>query len=843
MNESLIVEAESMSLDTYFVTGNDSASAGQSIILSAGFPADTGTASFDFAGISGEYDIAVRYFDHKNGSGQLELEQNNNILDSWNLDRNFYDFNADEIAIETRTVATGVEVNQGDSFTLTGREYWFEGVEVDYVEFIPVNSEPSVLALGESILTTDEGAGEINIPVVRTGNLAETVSLDFQTFAETAVAGEDFTAQEGTLTFEPGETTKNITIAIADDQIVESAETFSITIDNVAGNGTLDAPRTARITIEDNETPVDAVLLVESDGNTTTAEAGLQDSYNITLGRQPNSNVTVNLTPDDQLTVDAASLTFTPDNWDVPQTVNVGAIDDDLVEGEHQGVVSHSVTSEDSSFDGFALSDVVVNIQDNDSDSGGNSGTFVLETLASGYDDPTAIDWTPSGDKVFVAQQNGVVELIDNGVQADVPFIDISAQVNDTRDRGLLGLAVHPDFPNQPYVYLAFTYDPPEVFENSGLAGSDQRGNRPSRVIRVEADPNTNFTTAIPGSEFIIAGTNSTWSNISRPDANSTNDLNIPPSGITAEGENIRDYLATDSESHSIGALQFGTDGSLFIANGDGTSYNVVDPRTVRVQDVDNLSGKILRVDPLTGEGLGDNPFFDGDPNSNRSKVYSLGLRNPFRFTINPDTNQPVIGDVGWKTWEEINTGTGSNFGWPYFEGGNGESLQQREYEALPEAQEFYASGDAVTAPLYARNHNDGAVAIIMGDYYEGGDYPDNFDGALFYSDFGDSTVRYLTFDNGGATVNTFQDNISGIVQLSTGPDGNLYGVDRRSGQIITWSYETEDAEDITGDPGFAPRGRSSRSIAPEESGSISDRRDADGLGNGADGFILDQSL
>ena len=834
MVESFIVEAESTSLDTYFVQGNASASGGELISLQTGFPADTGTASFNFEGVSGQYDVVVHYLDRRDGTGQLEIGQNDNTLDAWDFDRNFFDSSQPETSTEARTVATGIDVNQGDSFTLAGSEYWFEGVQVDFVEFVPLNnSEPSILALESSILDVDENAGAIDIPVVRTGNLDETVSVNFRTFEETALAAEDFTNQEGSLTFEPGETVKNITIAIADDGVVDPDETFSVTIDNVTGNGTLDAPRTARITINDDDSLVDAVLLSQSEDSTQVEEAGGGDSYDLTLGRQPSSNVTIDLTTDEQVSTDLTSLTFTPENWNQSQTVNVSAIDDELVEGEHQGVISHSVSSEDAAFNDFALNNVTANILDNDSD-GGSTGNFVLETFASGFNQPTAIEWTPDGDKVFVAQQNGVVEVVENGSRNGTPFINLSAEVNDTRDRGLLGLAVHPDFPNQPYVYLAYTYDPPEVFQNSGLAGEDGNGNRPSRVVRVEADPNTNFSTAIPGSEVVIVGTNSTWENISRPDGNSTNDLDIPPSGITPDGENLRDYLATDSESHSIGALEFGADGSLFISNGDGTSYNVVDPRTVRVQDIDNLSGKILRVDPLTGEGLADNPFFDGDPNSNRSKVYSSGLRNPFRFTIDPSSDRPVIGDVGWRTWEEINTGRGTNFGWPYFEGGNGESLQQQEYAALPEAQEFYDSGESVTSPISARNHSDGAIAIIMGDFYEGGAYPDNFDGALFYSDFGDNTVRYLTFDN-GVTVNTFQEDIGGIVQLSTSPDGELYGVDRSSGQIINWSYE-ESTQDITGSPEITPR------IARATAGSI-DRRDADGLSNAPDDFLLQQSF
>lgn len=790
MDETFIVEAESMSLDTYQVVSNSSASGGTLIELPVGgfsdfFQNRTGTASFTFEETSGEYDIIVGYYDENDGVGEITLEQNDSVLDNWDLDRNLPSSVPDATTATTRTIA-GVELTQGDRLTFRGRKSFFEGARIDYVEFVPVSSEPSLLALGDRAYEVDEDAGTIDIPVVRTGGLQETVSVNYQTFEQTATA-EDFTSQEGRLTFEPGDSSQNITIEILDDEVVDPEETFSLTIDNVIGNGTLGAPRTARITIDDNESPDDLVILEETDGDTQVTEGGDSDSYTITLGSQPSSDVVIDLTTDDQLTTDVTSLTFTPDNWNVSQTVTVTAIEDDLQEGDHQGIVSHSVSSDDSNFDNFVLDDVTVDISDSD------LGGFMMSTFASDLDRPTAIDWSPDGDRVFVAQQNGIVRLVENGTLLDSNFIDISDEVNDTRDRGLLGMAVHPDFPDRPYVYLAYTYDPPEVFENTGLAGEDANGNRPSRVIRVEADPSTDFTTAIPDSEVVIVGTNSTWENISRPDANSTNNFDIPPSGITPEGENIRDYLATDSESHSVGALRFGTDGSLFISNGDGASYNQVDPRAVRVQDINNLSGKILRVDPLTGEGLSDNPFYDGDPNSNRSKVYSYGLRNPFRFTINPDTNEPYIGDVGWFSWEEINTGRGANFGWPYYEGGNGVSLRQNEYQTLPEAQEFYESGQSVTAPVYARSHDDGAIAIIMGDFYTGDSFPDIYNDALFFSDYGDNTLRYATFEDGGeVTINTFQDDVTGLTQISTGPDGDLYGVDRISGQIVSWTYDSE---------------------------------------------------
>ncbi|WP_088888904.1 NPCBM/NEW2 domain-containing protein [Leptolyngbya ohadii] len=456
-----------------------------------------------------------------------------------------------------------------------------------------------------------------------------------------------------------------------------------------------------------------------------------------------------------------------------------------------------------------------------------NASSFVREQVIGGLNQPTTFDWSPDGQRMYIAQKDGVVRVVVNGVLQSQPFIDISAQVNNVADRGLLGLAIDPFFgqnQGRDFVYLLFTYDPPETQGNTGLAGPDGEGNRPSRLIRVTANPATNFTTVVPNSEFILLGRNSTWQYTSRPDVDSTNTFNILPSGIAngstivappeliedrdlnnvgndytstdsnfENNNNIRDYLAGDSTSHSIGQVRFGLDGALYITNGDGTSYNGTDPRSVRVQDIDNLSGKLLRINPLTGQGLPDNPFFNGDPNSNRSKVWSVGLRNSFRFTVQPATGNIVLADVGWNTWEELNVAPrGGNLGWPYFEG----VPRNAGYSGLPQAQAFYTSEQPVVSPFLVRNHAasqnpDGrpTTALIMGDFYTGNTFPAPYSGALFYSDVGLGTV-YMTFLNPDGTVNATQvfDTLPYIVDMETGPDGNLYYASLFGGEIGRWS-------------------------------------------------------
>ncbi|MEM7298929.1 MAG: LamG-like jellyroll fold domain-containing protein, partial [Bacteroidota bacterium] len=264
---------------------------------------------------------------------------------------------------------------------------------------------------------------------------------------------------------------------------------------------------------------------------------------------------------------------------------------------------------------------------------------LVTETIVSGLAQPQAIEWIPNTSNFFIVEKSGVVKTYKDGNLLSTPFIDISGEVNNDKftTRGITDIAVHPDFEQNPYVYLFFAYDPPFVYDNldDPFAGPDQSGVRGARVIRVRADASTDFTTAIPGSEVVLVGANSTWDNYdgSVNPFGSDSAIRNNPSGILPDGTNIPDFIAVESNFHNTGSLEFGPDGALYVSIGDGTTARL-DTGAFRSQDRDNLSGNILRIDPLTGEGLSDNPFFvNSDPNSNISKTYQYGLRNPFRIS------------------------------------------------------------------------------------------------------------------------------------------------------------------------------------------------------------------
>ena len=270
---------------------------------------------------------------------------------------------------------------------------------------------------------------------------------------------------------------------------------------------------------------------------------------------------------------------------------------------------------------------------------------FVSEPVVTGLPASTTVAFSSDG-RMFIGQQDGVVRVVlnansSNPVLLPDPFIDLSDEVNDYSGRGLLGIALHPEFPSVPYVYLLYTYDPPGV-------AKDLIGARVSRLLRVTADASQEYNVAVPGSGLVLLGTNSTYANIGDKDHENNLEKASCNTGGNTSGTPIRDCLPSDVHTHTIGTVIFGSDGSLFVGNGDA-SANVVDLRALRVQNLDSLAGKIMRINPDTGQAYADNPFFNGDLDSNRSKVVDYGLRNPYRFTLDRDTDRAIHWRRGQK--------------------------------------------------------------------------------------------------------------------------------------------------------------------------------------------------
>ncbi len=297
--------------------------------------------------------------------------------------------------------------------------------------------------------------------------------------------------------------------------------------------------------------------------------------------------------------------------------------------------------------------------------------------VSSDWNEAVGLTFSKDGSKMFVWERGGKVWVVENGQKQ--LLLDISEEVGSWHDHGLLGFALHPQFETNGYFYLHYLVDRHYLI-NYGTAAYNPASNdyysaTIGRLTRYTATKTTGGYSVSPASRKIMIG--------------ETKTTGIP----------------SLERSHVTGSIVFGTDGTLLIATGDGangagtdmgsdegTYYEqaladgiITDKENVgafRAQLLDCLNGKILRIDPVTGAGISSNPFYDpAKPNATRSKVWAMGLRNPFRMSLkpgtgshNPDEGKPgtlYLGDVGYITWEEINVVSkpGQNFGWPIFEG------------------------------------------------------------------------------------------------------------------------------------------------------------------------------
>jgi glucose/arabinose dehydrogenase len=375
-------------------------------------------------------------------------------------------------------------------------------------------------------------------------------------------------------------------------------------------------------------------------------------------------------------------------------------------------------------------------------------GRFEVDVVASLPPfTPVGMAFAPDG-RIFFWQKSGVVRIVKDGALLATPFADISDHVNNVHDRGMLGLALDPAFDANGYVYLLY------VYEEGGNPADG--GPKTGRLTRLQADP-ANPDRALPG-ETVILGS-----------------VGTPPCSNQPAGA---DCIGFDIDSHTAGSLRFARDGTLFLSLGDGASYVQADPLALRAQSLDHYEGKILRIRP-DGTAPPDNPFYDGS-NSIRARVYSFGLRNPFRFTLEPTSGEPVIGDVGWNEREEIDFGKGKNFGWPCYEG----ELARPEYAALSPACAALPAA-AVTFGAYTYTHAFGQTAI-GGPVYSASVYPPEYQGAYFFGDYSADWMRYGQLDAFGVLQNVqlFGTAMGGPVDLQQGPDGSLYYVAFNAGQL-----------------------------------------------------------
>lgn len=382
---------------------------------------------------------------------------------------------------------------------------------------------------------------------------------------------------------------------------------------------------------------------------------------------------------------------------------------------------------------------------------------FEVETVAGGLTQPTALAFTEDG-RIFVTEKAGSVRVIKNGALLPTPLITLT-DVNAYGDRGLLGIAVDPQFSLNGYLYLLYTYE--------NTPGANVAGTKTGRLVRVTVLGDS----ADESTKVVLLGT-------------------VGGTAATPSCENYAvtdDCIPSDSPSHSVGGLRFGPDGALYVTLGDGAHFDYVDVRAQRAQNLDSLAGKVLRIN-TDGTGRADNPFYTGTPSANRSKVYAYGVRNAYKLNFRPSTSALYIGDVGWDSWEEVNVVTpGANFGWPCREG-NGQNA-------------YLCDVSPRTDPMYTYPHNAAGAGAVAGGAFPTvypGDYADSY----FFGDYAQNWIKRIVVDATDQFVRVedfmdASDNTQGPVAIDRGPEGLLYFISIYTGELKRIVYTTGNRQPI----------------------------------------------
>ena len=371
-----------------------------------------------------------------------------------------------------------------------------------------------------------------------------------------------------------------------------------------------------------------------------------------------------------------------------------------------------------------------------------NGDGFTRETLVSGLDSPIAFTYADDG-RIFVTEKAGRVKIIENG-QVVSTFIDINEEVNSYWDRGLMGVALDPDFANNGWVYLSFSVDlEPETPDRPDF-GSAAGG----RLVKVQA-----------------SATNPNVADLS--------------TRVT-----ILDGHKMTHATHAVGDVDFDNDGNLIFSWGDG---GFGDNLRFEAQDPDSKQGKFFRVDPETGFGVPENPFYDpANPDSVRSKVWALGVRNPWRWSVDRLTGDVYFGEVTDAGPEEINIISSNisnpeqelNFGWPYYE----DDIRTR-YGTVPD--NFVYKEAFVALP-----HTGGYDAITGGAVYRGSAYPEIYAGRYFFANFGQNVLYTADADGNYTQFGNF-DSYGSPVDIQLAPNGTIQYLSLFDGTLYQLNYDS----------------------------------------------------
>lgn len=345
--------------------------------------------------------------------------------------------------------------------------------------------------------------------------------------------------------------------------------------------------------------------------------------------------------------------------------------------------------------------------------------THSIQLFATGFTKPVEISHPDNDSRLFIVEQEGVIKILNSdGTINSEDFLNLTTKISNTGERGLLGLAFHPNYASNGYFYLNYT----------NLAGNTE-------VARYSVDTN-NPNKANPIGTVLLT--------VNQPLAN-----------------------------HNGGTIKFGPDGYLYIGMGDGGGSG--DPNNYS-QNINENLGKMLRIDVDNGTPYGippSNPYVGIDGND---EIWATGLRNPWKFSFNRLNGDLWIADVGQNKVEEINKVTnpltaGLNFGWRCYEGTQAYNTNGciENIMTMPYAEYLHNEGCSITGGYYYT----GSKYPNFKDTYIFADYCKN----RLASVDNNGKITYSALFEGFNNFSTFGEDNNGELYVAAINNGNIYKI------------------------------------------------------------------
>jgi len=325
------------------------------------------------------------------------------------------------------------------------------------------------------------------------------------------------------------------------------------------------------------------------------------------------------------------------------------------------------------------------------------STSATLQTVTTNLSFPVFMTGAPADNvRLFIVEKGGLIRIFNRNSSSLTTFLDLRVLISTGGERGLLGMALDPDYSTNGQFYVFYTNTTGDIVI--------------ARYLRNAANPNI--------ADF-------------------------------SSGTTLLTVLHPNFSNHNGGMLAFGPEGCLYAGVGDGGGSG--DPND-NGQSVNSRLGKLLRINPATGQfciTFPSNPFLGGLA----PEVWSLGLRNPWRFSFDRVTHDLYIGDVGEGAREEmnvspalngLNAGRALNYGWRLMEG----------FLCFNPSFDCNTGSPPLTLPVLDYPHDNGTCAVTGGYVYRGSAMP-ALQGTYFYGDFCAGFVRSFRYQNGQPTEQT----------------------------------------------------------------------------------------